>query len=137
MASEKIALVPCGGMGPYGLVTRAATIDIVEEREDLISLCMGATSTDREGFRGLIRKYPIIAVNGCENSCVNKIFEQKGIKVAKFINVMEILNAENLKPTNVVRLDGKGEKCVDAAKKRLEEILEKKNQISYKWPFIG
>ncbi|WP_414468647.1 putative zinc-binding protein [Methanobacterium sp. ACI-7] len=125
MATEKkYALAPCSGMSPYGLITRAASTDTVQERDDLVSLCMGATSADREGFRELIRKYPIIAINGCEGSCVDKILEQKGVKVAKVINAKEELNSENLKPTDVVRLDDEGEKCVLAMKKKINELID-------------
>ena len=85
---------------------------------------MGATSADREGFKELIRKYPIIAINGCEGSCVNKILEQKGVKVAKTINALEELNLENLKPTDPARLDETGEKCVKAIKIKIKKILE-------------
>lgn len=125
MANEKkYTLAPCSGMSPYGLITRAASVDTVKERDDLISLCMGATSADREGFRELIRKYPIIAINGCEGSCVNKILKQKGVKVAKTINAMETLNEEDLKPTDVVRLDDEGEKCVLVMKKKIKELID-------------
>lgn len=120
---KKYALAPCSGMSPYGLITRVASVDTVKERDDLISICMGATSADREGFKQLIRKYPIIAVNGCEGSCVDKILEQKGVKVAKIINAQEELNSENLKPTDPVRLDENGEKCVLAMKKKINEII--------------
>ena len=121
---KKYALAPCSGMSPYGLITRVASVDTVKERDDLISICMGATSADREGFKQLIRKYPIIAVNGCEGSCVDKILEQKGVKVAKIINAQEELNSENLKPTDPVRLDENGEKCVLLMKKKISELID-------------
>lgn len=121
---KKYALAPCSGMSPYGLITRAASTDTVKERDDLISICMGATSADREGFRELIRKYPIIAVNGCEGSCVDKILKQKGVEVAKIINAQEELDLENLKPTDPVRLDDEGEKCVLVMKKKINELIE-------------
>ncbi len=121
---KKYALAPCSGMSPYGLITRVASVDTVKERDDLISICMGATSADREGFKQLIRKYPIIAVNGCEGSCVDKILEQKGVKVAKIINAQEELNSENLKPTDPVRLDKNGEKCALVMKKKISELID-------------
>ena len=95
---KKLALASCSGMSPYGLITRVACSDAVEESDNFISICMGATSADREGFRELIRKYPIIALNGCEGSCVNKILDQKGIKVAKTINIKKELDKEDFKP---------------------------------------
>ncbi|MGB9978266.1 putative zinc-binding protein [Methanobacterium sp.] len=121
---RKYALAPCSGMSPYGLITRVASVDTVKERDDLISICMGATSADREGFKQLIRKYPIIAVNGCEGSCVDKILEQKGVKVAKIINAQEELNSKNLKPTDPVRLDENGEKCILVMKKKIKELID-------------
>jgi uncharacterized metal-binding protein len=124
MNERKLALAPCSGMSPHGLVTRVACSDTVEKSDKLISICMGATSADREGFRNLIRKYPIIAVNGCEGSCVDKILEQKGVKVSKTINAMEVLNEENLSPNNVSRLDEEGERCVEALKRKIKEIID-------------
>lgn len=120
---KKYALAPCSGMSPYGLITRASCSDSVNERDDLISICMGATSADREGFKELIRKYPIIAVNGCEGTCVNKILKEKGVKVAKTINVQEELDADNLKPIDVVRLDDEGEKCVLIIRKKIDDLI--------------
>lgn len=122
MKEKKLALAPCSGMSPYGLITRVACSDTVEESDKLISICMGATSADREGFRGLIKKYPILAVNGCEGSCVDKILEQKGVKVAESIIALEILDKENLRPDDVSRLDDVGEKCVVVLKKKIQEI---------------
>lgn len=121
---KKYALAPCSGMSPYGLITRAACVDSVKERDDLISICMGATSADREGFRELIKKYPIMAVNGCEGSCVDKILKQKGVNVAKIINAQEELDLENLKPIDTVRLDVEGEKCVLIIKEKINKLIE-------------
>lgn len=124
MEKKKYALAPCSGMSPYGLITRAASSDVVKERDDLISICMGATSADRERFKELIKKYPIIAVNGCEGACVDKILLQKGVKVSKVVNAQEELNSANLKPTDPVRLDEPGEKCVERLKLKINELTD-------------
>lgn len=125
---KKIALAACSGMSPYGLVARVTSADTVDEIDDTISICMGATSADRDGFRNLIRKYPIIAISGCDGDCTLKILEQKGVKPAKNINVLEKLNEANLRPTEVCRLDETGEKCVsymkDIIKDELKELQE-------------
>ncbi|EKQ53692.1 MAG: hypothetical protein B655_1182 [Methanobacterium sp. Maddingley MBC34] len=122
---KKIALAACSGMSPYGLVTRVTSADTVAETDNTISICMGATSADREGFRNLIRKYPIIALSGCDGNCTSKILEQKGVKPAKNINVMEELNEAGLKPTDVSRLDENGEICVDYMKDKIKKELKK------------
>lgn len=124
MAKEKIAVSPCTGMSPYGLVARAACSDTVNQNEDVISICITATSAESGGYKNLIKKYPIIAVNGCENACVGKILAQKGVKTSKNINIMEVLNEEGLKPSDVARLSEEDEKCVEVVKKKIKELLE-------------
>ncbi|MBI5460257.1 putative zinc-binding protein [Methanobacterium sp.] len=121
---KKIALAACSGMSPYGLVTRVTSADTVAETDNTISICMGATSADREGFKNLIRKYPIIAISGCDGNCTLKILEQKGVKPAKNINVMDELNEAGLKPTDVSRLDENGEICVDYMKDKIKKELK-------------
>ena len=118
---NRIALAACSGMSPYGLIARVASTDTVSESDNLISICMGATSADKEGFRQLIKKYPIIAINGCESNCVNKILQQKDVKVFKTINTLKELDKVNLKPEDVSRLDENGEKCVEHLKKQIKK----------------
>ncbi|KAF5075355.1 putative zinc-binding protein [Methanobacterium aggregans] len=123
MEKDKVALAACSGMSPYGLVSRVASTDTASETDNTISICMGATSADRQGFRELIRKYPILAINGCESNCVNKIMKQKGVEVAKTINVMEELEKTDYKPNDVSRLDDEGEICVEIIKEKVKEKL--------------
>lgn len=128
MKKEKIAISSCTGMSPYGLVARAACSDTVNETNEIISICITATSADSEGFKNLIKKYPIIAVNGCENACVDKILEQKGVKTAETLDIMKLLNEEDLEPTaDVARLSSEDEKCVEAVKRKIKKILDNVN----------
>lgn len=124
MTKKKIALAACSGMSPMGLVSRVAAADTREETENVISICMGATSADRAGFRGLIKKYPIIAINGCEGECVNQILAQRDVKPVKTINVQEELNQEGLKATDVSRLDEEGERCVQVICRKIKEAMD-------------
>ena len=130
MTKKKIALAACSGMSPVGLVSRVAAADTREENENVISICMGATSADREGFRGLIKNYPIIAINGCEGECVNKILAQRDVQPVKTINVMGELNQEGLKPTDVSRLDEEGERCVLVINKKIKEAIKEEDNQS-------
>jgi len=124
MDDKKIAISPCTGMSPYGLVARVACSDTVNEDENVISICITATSAESGGYKNLIKKYPIIAVNGCENACVDKILAQKGVKVSKNLNTMELLNEEGLEPADVSRLSEEDEKCVEAVKNRIKELIK-------------
>jgi uncharacterized metal-binding protein len=120
---NRIALAACSGMSPYGLVSRITSADIVTETDNTISICMGATSADRDGFQNLIKKYPIITISGCEGDCTLKILEQKGVKPVKNINVMKELNEQKLKPNDVSRLDDTGELCVAYMKEIIKKEL--------------
>lgn len=120
---EKVALASCNGMSPNGLVSRVAVGDCKKENENVISICMGSTSADIEGENNpMLKKYPIISINGCSNNCVNRILENKGIDVKQTIEVGEVLKHHNISSKDSFRLDDEGEKCVEIIK---NEIIKK------------
>ena len=122
--ADKIALAPCNGMSPNGLVSRVAVGDCRKENEKAISICMGSTSADIEGKKdGMLKKYPIVAVNGCSGGCVNKILENRGIAVAKTVAVGEILESFDVSSKDPFRLDDDGEKCVEIIKNELNRTV--------------
>ena len=123
---NKIALAPCNGMSPNGLVSRVAVGDCRKENKNVISICMGSTSADIEGRNdGMLKKYPIVAVNGCPNGCVNKILENKGIDVAGTIAVNEILEGLQVSAKDPFRLDSESEECVKIITRELNKTIEK------------
>lgn len=110
---EKIALASCNVMSPNGLVGRVACGDCIKNNKHLISICMGSTSADIEGTNNeMLKKFPIIAVNGCSGMCVNKILNSKGINVEDTVNVYEILEDSDFIATDSFRLGEAGEQCV-------------------------
>ena len=122
--TEKVALASCNGMSPNGLVSRVAVGDCKKENENVISICMGSTSADIEGENNpLLKKYPIISINGCSNNCVNRILENKGINVKQTIEVGEVLKHHNISSKDPFRLDDEGEKCVEIIKNEIIKIM--------------
>ena len=123
---DKIALAPCNGMSPNGLVSRVAVGDCRKVNEHAISICMGSTSADIEGKNDkMLKKYPIVAVNGCPNGCVNKILKNKGIDVADTVAVNEILDGFEVSAKDPFRLDGEAEECVKIIKEELNKTIER------------
>ncbi|MCQ2972176.1 MAG: putative zinc-binding protein [archaeon] len=123
---DKIALAPCNGMSPNGLVSHVACGDARKENENVISICMGSTSADIEGANNeMLKRFPIIAVNGCSGMCVNKILESKGIDVIDTIPVFEILKNACLVATDAFRLSEVEEECVKVIKQELIKELKK------------
>ena len=122
--AEKIALAPCNGMSANGLVSRVAVGDCRKEHENVISICMGSTSADIEGKNNeALKKYPIIAINGCGNNCVNTILENKGIEVFKTVNAADVLENYGVSAKDPFRLDAEAEECVKIIKKELEKSI--------------
>ena len=122
---KRYALAPCNGMSPNGLVARVAVGDCRKECENVISICMGSTSADFDGKNDvLLKKQDIIAVNGCDNNCVNAILENRGIEVAKTINVGEVLNDFDVAARDSFRLDDEAEQCVCIIKEKLNEAVK-------------
>ena len=123
---DKIDLAPCNGMSPNGLVSRVAVGDCRKENENVISICMGSTSADIEGKNNdMLRKYPIVAVNGCLNGCVNTILKNKGIDVSDTIAVDEILEGCGKSARDPFRLNDDAEDCVKIIKEELNKTLDK------------
>ena len=124
--ADKIALAPCNGMSPNGLVSRVAVGDCRNENKNVISICMGSTSADIEGRNdGMLRIYPIVAVNGCPNSCVNKILKNKGIDVAGTVAVNEVLDGLEVSARDPFRLDSEAEDCVKIITEELNKTIGK------------
>ena len=124
--ADKIALAPCNGMSANGLVSRVAVGDCRKENENAISICMGSTSADIGGKNNeMLKKYPIVAVNGCPNGCVNKILENKGIDVADTIVVNEILDEYEVSAKDSFRLDSEAEECVKIITEELNKTIGK------------
>ena len=123
---DKIALAPCNGMSPNGLISRVAVGDCRKENKNIISICMGSTSADIEGKNDeMLKKYPIVAVNGCPNACVNKILKNKGINVYETIAVNEILDNIELSAKDPFRLDDEAEECIKIIMEELIKTIDK------------
>ena len=122
--ADKIALAPCNGMSSNGLVSRVAVGDCKKENKNVISICMGSTSADIEGKNNeMLKKYPIVAVNGCSNNCVNKILKNKGIDAYTTVPVSEILDDFEVSAKDPFRLDSQGEECVKIIVEKLNKII--------------
>ena len=121
--TEKISLAACSGMSNFGLITRAVASDLSETQENISSICITSTSAE-EKTQKVIGKYPIIALNGCSNECVNKILKNIRIKVSKTIDVMDYANKHGLEPGEVARLGEDGEKTVEKLKKHVLNQIE-------------
>ena len=123
---NKVAIAACSGMSPNGLISRVACGDCRKNNKQVISICMGSTAADIEGLNNeTIKQFPIIAVNGCDGGCVNKILNSKGIATEDTVEVYKVLEAYDLVFEDAFRLDEIGEKCVVVVKEVIERKVNK------------
>jgi len=115
---DRISIAACTGMSNFGLISRAVASDLSVSENNINSICITSTAANDE-ISKIIEKYPIVALNGCSNECVNKVLRNKKIKVDKTIDAMDYANKNNLKPGEVARLGENGEKTVEKLKKHL------------------
>lgn len=110
---EKISVAACSGLSANGLVSRVACGDCRKSNDGIVSICMASTAANKEEFNNeILKKYPIIAVNGCDGSCVNKILKDKRVDVTKTIDVKNVLDETKFSANDPYRLDEEGEICV-------------------------
>lgn len=115
--NEKVSIAACNGMSALGLVSRAVSNDLATENENIVSICITATAANNKEFNDMIKKYPILAINGCSDSCVNKILQSKGVSVEKSFSIDKFFEDKNLEVNDPSRLDADGEKSVEELKK--------------------
>jgi uncharacterized metal-binding protein len=108
-------------MSEFGLICRAISSDLSFENDNIASICLTSTVSASK-TPDIIKKYPIIALNGCSNNCVSDILNSKDIPVSKVIDIMTLAKENNLQSGDVARLGDEGEKTVKALK---DIILEK------------
>ncbi len=121
---EKISIATCNGMSALGLIGRAACNDLVIENDNLISICITATVAENPEFNDIIKKYPIIAINGCSENCIDKILISKGFKSEKSMQIDKLIEEKDLKDLDPSRLDNKGEIVVKELKNLIKLELK-------------
>ena len=122
--SEKVSIAACNGMSALGLISRATSNDLATENDNIVSICITAAAAGNNDFNEMIEKYPVFSINGCSDSCVDKILKSKGISVKKSFNIDELLEKNSLKSVDPSRLDVNGEKSVVKLKSIIMKELD-------------
>ena len=95
---EKIVLCACSGMNPRGEVARVSVYDMTVENENMEYCCIVASGGDFQKFIDLAQNNDVIAVNGCENNCPEKILKTKDATVEYNLNVSKLLKKHKYPP---------------------------------------
>jgi len=90
----KVGVVPCSGESePEGTITRNAVRLVMEKYRPglVVSICLPLYLAGDEGERAFAKKFPVIAVDGCEKACSRLATEKYSGKVVAYIEVRKLL----------------------------------------------
>ena len=93
LPKKKVGLIACSGEElPEGTVTRRAVRKVLEtlRPDDTVTLCLPLFLAGGEGERSFARRYPTIAVDGCDKRCAARATEKYSAKPAASIVLTEI-----------------------------------------------
>ena len=97
----KIGVVSCSGeCCSLGTVSRTATRKVLEDLKprETVTICLPLFLAGDHGERNFARKFPTIAVDGCDKLCATKAIEKYSGKTAFTINFKALLDEWALEP---------------------------------------
>ena len=124
----KIGLVSCSGEGmSEGMISRVATRRILEERDDVVTICLPLFLAGGQEERDFAKDNPCITVDGCSKMCAAKGVKMYGkVQPKSSIVISEIIEGDkHLKPKSKSRMEPVDEKLVNETMKIVNKEIEK------------
>jgi uncharacterized metal-binding protein len=91
--SRKIGLISCSGEDmPEGTISRVATRRVLEDRDDVVSICLPLFLAGGQEERDFAKENPCVTVDGCEKRCAAiGVKKYGGVDAKSSIVVSEIV----------------------------------------------
>ncbi len=128
----KIGLISCSGEGlPEGTISRVATRRILEERDDVVTICLPLFLAGGQEERDFAKDNPCITVDGCSKMCAAKGVKMYGKVQPKSSVVISDITGKGRhpKPKSKSRIEPEDEKLVHETmmiiNKEIEKVKEK------------
>lgn len=129
---SKIGLISCSGEGmSEGMISRVATRRILEERDDVVTICLPLFLAGGQEERDFAKENPCITVDGCSKMCALKGVKMYGkVQPKSSIVISEIIQKDkHLKPKSKSKIESEDEKLVHETmriiKKQIEKVKER------------
>ena len=122
MRGDKVAIISCAGMDKaLGSVARACALKVVERLRpnETVLICIPPLVADVKPYSELIKKYPVILIDGCAERCATKIAAKNGAKMRGRVFIPQSVQKYGLKPNTASDIGPEGE---ELAEKIAEEI---------------
>jgi uncharacterized metal-binding protein len=124
----KIGLISCSGEGlSEGMISRVATRRILEERDDIVTICLPLFLAGGQEERDFAKDNPCITVDGCNKMCAAKGVKMYGkVQPRSSIVISEIVEkGRHRNPKSKSKIEPEDEKLVDETMKVINEEIEK------------
>ncbi|MEN6561530.1 MAG: putative zinc-binding protein [Acidobacteriota bacterium] len=126
---KKVGLIACSGEErAEGTVTRRAVRKVLETLRpaDTVTLCLPLFLAGGEGERSFARRYPTIAVDGCDERCAARATERYSARPAASIVVTEIAKECGSPDIGTARrLNGSGLRLADTVAAKIAEETDR------------
>ena len=119
---DKLAIISCAGTDKaLGSVARACAFKVVERLRpnETVLICIPPLVADVKPYSELIKKYPVILIDGCAERCATKIAAKNGAKLRGRVFIPQSVQKHGLKPNTASDIGPEGE---ELAEKIAEEI---------------
>jgi uncharacterized metal-binding protein len=124
----KIGLISCSGEGlSEGMVSRVATRRILEERDDVVTICLPLFLAGGQEERDFAKNNPCITVDGCDKMCAAKGVKMYGkVHPKSSIVISEIVKKEkHSRPKSKSRIEPEDEKLVQETMKIINKEVDR------------
>jgi uncharacterized metal-binding protein len=109
------------------MISRVATRRILEERDDVVTICLPLFLAGGQEERDFAKDNPCITVDGCSKMCAAKGVKMYGkVQPKSSIVISEIIEKDrNLNPNSKSKIEPKDEKLVQETMKIINKEIER------------
>jgi len=124
----KVAIIACAGMDKaLGSVARTTAFIVTEKLrpDNTLLVCIPPLVADVKPNAELIKKYPVVTIDGCAERCATKIVAKAGARIRGRIFVPQSAQTYNLKPNTASDIGQEGEKLAEKIAEETAVLVSK------------
>ncbi|MBI5445079.1 MAG: hypothetical protein HY900_28190 [Deltaproteobacteria bacterium] len=125
---KTVVVLPCSGIGKvFGALARETAYEVVERvRPGVTSLtCLPLLVVEDAEALALVKRNPVITIDGCQKGCAKKSLEAQGAQAARQLQAIDFYKArKDLKPDGIAELDETGRKLAALAAEDIGALVD-------------
>jgi uncharacterized metal-binding protein len=125
---KKVAVIACAGMEKsFGSVAMLSVFKAVEELrpDETVLVALPPLLTGVAAHVDLVKKSPVIVVDGCAERCATKSVAKMGGKIGGRILVIDSVKKYGLTPDSASHVGSKGEKLAERIAEEVALLVDK------------